>query len=196
MTAFVDVSSHTVSALATPLSSTPSLLLAGGMLGAVFVGLGSALLFLHRRLNTVSVQSSPSHQRREAQRAHKDLQQAQALGVMASDGYVLAADHEAVVNVLKSEIADLRSSVLALEVRMQALKQRQDHQLQAMAGGRDSEERTASFTGEDLVALARQGWRAEDLARMAHLSRAEAELLTRLHGQKPQPPAPRDVHPH
>ncbi len=96
--------------------------------------------------------------------------------------YVLVADHDSVVNVLKSEIAELRSTVIALEVRMQALKQRQDHQLEALSAGRDFEERSASFTTDDLVALARQGWGARELARVAHLSMAEAELLTRLHG--------------
>jgi len=97
--------------------------------------------------------------------------------------YVLVADHDAVVNVLKSDIAELRSTVIALEVRMQALKQRQDHQLEALSAGRDIEERSASFTADDLVALARQGWAARELARVAHLSMAEAELLTRLHGK-------------
>ncbi len=66
---------------------------------------------------------------------------------------------------------------------MHALKQRQDHQLEALSAGRDIEERSASFTADDLVALARQGWAARELARVAHLSMAEAELLTRLHGQ-------------
>ncbi len=97
--------------------------------------------------------------------------------------YVLVADHDAVVNVLKSDIAELRSTVIALEVRMQALKQRQDHQLEALSAGRDIAERSASFTADDLVALARQGWAARELARVAHLSMAEAELLTRLHGK-------------
>lgn len=97
--------------------------------------------------------------------------------------YLLVSDHDAVVNVLKSDIAELRSTVVALEVRMHALKQRQDHQLEALSAGRDIEERSASFTADDLVALARQGWAARELARVAHLSMAEAELLTRLHGQ-------------
>ncbi len=96
--------------------------------------------------------------------------------------YVLVADHDAVVSVLKGEVAELRSTVIALEIRMQALKQRQDHQLEALTAGRDIEERSASFTTDDLVALARQGWAARELARVAHLSMAEAELLTRLHG--------------
>lgn len=96
--------------------------------------------------------------------------------------YLSVADHQAVVSTLKSEIAELRSSLIALEVRMQALKQRQDHQLEAIAGGASADGHRANFTADDLLALARQGWNAKDLARVGNLSTAEADLLARLHG--------------
>lgn len=96
--------------------------------------------------------------------------------------YISAADHQSTVSALKGEIAELRSSAIALEVRMQALKQRQDNQLDALVQGQEYTGHTASFTSEDLVVLARQGWNAKDLARVGNLSTAEAELLSRLHG--------------
>lgn len=147
------------------------------------VGLGGATLAIGIRAGVrTATQAIAARAKKPKVAQAKPTQKASTRSEAIQPEYVLVADHDAVVNVLKGEVAELRSTVIALEIRMQALKQRQDHQLEALTAGRDVEERSASFTTDDLVALARQGWAARELARVAHLSMAEAELLTRLHG--------------
>lgn len=95
---------------------------------------------------------------------------------------------------LRAEVAELRASIGALEARMQAMKQRQELQLQMTAVSSSNTITADGMTTEDVIVLARQGWSAKELARVAGLSHAEAELLTRLHGQaQEQSPGSKDA---
>ena len=89
---------------------------------------------------------------------------------------------------LRAEVAELRASIGALEARMQAMKQRQELQLQMATVSTSNAMNADGMTTEDVIVLARQGWAAKELARVAGLSHAEAELLTRLHGQSQAKP--------
>lgn len=100
-------------------------------------------------------------------------------GVGHSAGSVSVQDAQP----LRAEVAELRASIGALEARLQAMKQRQELQLQMTTVSTSNAINADGMTAEDVIVLARQGWAAKELARVAGLSHAEAELLTRLHGQ-------------
>lgn len=84
---------------------------------------------------------------------------------------------------LRAEIAELRALVAALDTRMKALQQRQETQMQVLLEQGLEPGDAAGFAVDDLIALARQGWPAAKLARVARMSLAEAEFLQRLHGE-------------
>ncbi|MGB1558475.1 MAG: hypothetical protein ACPHCJ_11885 [Oceanococcaceae bacterium] len=88
---------------------------------------------------------------------------------------------------LRGEIAELRAALATLEVRVQTVRQRQDQQLQTLLQGQATASAGPEFVMEDLIELARQGWPASKLTRVARIPRAEAELLQKLHGPVPPP---------